>query len=227
MSVLSFATRQAASRFLPSRWYLQRAAPAESRTMPETASRAVSVCLTFDDGPHPSHTPAVLDQLAALSARATFFLIGGNAVQYPTLVRRILADGHSIGSHTHCHSRATRMPAAEYIADAVRAQHAIEDITGVACPLFRPPYGELTPMTLLRILQQQLHIVHWTHEPRDSETSRAGPLVEWFQQHPPFPGAVVLLHDDRPVTARHLGELIHSWVDGVQFCALRADGVCQ
>jgi len=224
MSVLSFATRKAASHFLPARFYRQRARIADAASTPDGNTSSPTVCLTFDDGPHPSHTPRVLDQLSQLDARATFFLIGGSAVQHPNIVRRIQAEGHAIGSHTHCHSRATRMSADEYTADALRARNAIEDITGIGCPLFRPPYGELTPRSLIRIVRNNMQIVHWTHEPKDSEISRDRQLVRWFEEHRPFDGAVVLLHDSRRVTACHLTDFLASWRNDVQFCELSSEG---
>ena len=62
-----------------------------------------SVCLTFDDGPHPEHTPRLLDRLAELNVPATFFLIGQEAEKYPDIVRRLVAEGHAIGNHTYSH----------------------------------------------------------------------------------------------------------------------------
>src|SRR5688572_16068018 len=62
-----------------------------------------AVALTFDDGPHPDHTPRVLDLLAAAGARATFFVVGERALRYPELVRRMAREGHAVGNHTFSH----------------------------------------------------------------------------------------------------------------------------
>src|SRR5436305_246824 len=65
--------------------------------------RGREMCLTFDDGPHPDLTPRLLDLLADLQVRATFFLIGQEAEKYPEIVRRIAAEGHTVGNHTYSH----------------------------------------------------------------------------------------------------------------------------
>jgi peptidoglycan/xylan/chitin deacetylase (PgdA/CDA1 family) len=169
----------------------------------------------------------VLDQLAAMGARATFFLIGGSAQQHPQLVRRILAEGHSIGSHTHCHSRATRMSADAYVRDAVRGRAMLEDLSGIACPLFRPPHGELTPLSLVKLLRTGMRIMHWTHEPKDFESNSNQQLMNWFQTHRPCRGAVVVLHDACRVTAHHLTEYLTAWRPVVRFCGLTPEGECQ
>src|ERR1700686_4686702 len=78
--------------FLPRSWFLVRG-PHNRR----------SVYLTFDDGPHPDHTPRVLDALKCYGAKATFFVTGKNCVLYPDLIRRIVTEGHSIGHHSFSH----------------------------------------------------------------------------------------------------------------------------
>jgi peptidoglycan-N-acetylglucosamine deacetylase len=227
MTVLSFVTRHAAAQLLPSRYY-QRRATVQAAPEPRNGARhRMPVCLTFDDGPHLERTPRVLDQLSALDAKATFFLIGGSAEQCPDLVRRIVSAGHSIGSHTHCHVRATRMSADDYLVDAMRGKRILEDLTGVECPLFRPPHGELTPLSLMKLLANGMRVVHWTHEPKDTESSRCLKMNEWFQSHRPTPRAVVLLHDVCRVTSKHLTEFIGSWRDEVRFCGMSREGECQ
>src|SRR5260370_18411393 len=59
------------------------------------------VCLTFDDGPHPELTPLILDVLKVHGARVTFFAIGERAAKHPEIIKRIIAEGHTLGSHTH------------------------------------------------------------------------------------------------------------------------------
>src|SRR5215470_4883360 len=61
------------------------------------------IALTFDDGPHPIHTPALLDALAELGAPATFFLVGRGVEAHPELVARIASEGHELGNHTYAH----------------------------------------------------------------------------------------------------------------------------
>jgi len=104
---------------------------------------ARSLYLTFDDGPDPQWTPHVLDILAEAAVPATFFLIGRLAVRYPTLVRRMAAEGHDVGNHTWSH----RHPWAVLSSAARREVHdgaaAIAGIVGRAPKFFRPPHGRL------------------------------------------------------------------------------------
>jgi peptidoglycan/xylan/chitin deacetylase (PgdA/CDA1 family) len=112
------------------------------------------VVLTFDDGPWPPTTPKVLAALAQECVQATFFLIGKPAAAHPDLVRRIAAEGHSIGSHTWMHRSLSRIPPAETTDEIDRGISAIEmALHGTATktpstPFFRFPGFESTPATL-------------------------------------------------------------------------------
>jgi peptidoglycan/xylan/chitin deacetylase (PgdA/CDA1 family) len=96
-----------------------------------------SIYLTFDDGPHPAITPWVLDELKKYNALATFFCIGKNVLQYPQIYQRILAEGHSVGNHTHSHLNGWKTGALLYVKDVAEAAKCIDS------DLFRPPYGKI------------------------------------------------------------------------------------
>jgi peptidoglycan-N-acetylglucosamine deacetylase len=103
-------------------------------------TREKVVALTFDDGPDPASTPALLDLLARKGARATFFCIGERVVRHRELARRIAAEGHLIGNHSFSHSRRTNFfGAARLRADLERAQSEIAATAGRAPEFFRPP----------------------------------------------------------------------------------------
>src|SRR5665213_1923324 len=112
------------------------------------------VVLTFDDGPWPPTTPKVLAALAHECVLATFFLIGKPASEHPELVRRIAAEGHSIGYHTWTHRSLKQIPPAQAIDEIDRGISAVEmALHGVATtvpstPFFRFPGFETTPATL-------------------------------------------------------------------------------
>ena len=93
--------------------------------------------LSFDDGPDPVITPFVLDELAKYGARATFFCIGKNVLQYPVLYNRILAEGHAVGNHSFSHQDGWNTEDAIYLADIMEAKKHIHS------NLFRPPYGRI------------------------------------------------------------------------------------
>ena len=76
---------------------------ATTRPAPRFAGNAEPVALTFDDGPHETYTPQVLDILARYDVRATFFVVGAQVERWPDLTRRIVALGHSLGNHTWDH----------------------------------------------------------------------------------------------------------------------------
>jgi peptidoglycan/xylan/chitin deacetylase (PgdA/CDA1 family) len=125
------------------------------------------VVLTFDDGPWPPTTPRVLAALARECVRATFFLIGKPASEHPELVRRIAAEGHSIGHHTWLHRSLMRIPASETreeidrgIAADEMALHGVATTTP-STPFFRFPGLETTPATL-ELLQSRRIVVFGT-----------------------------------------------------------------
>lgn len=100
-----------------------------------------AVALTFDDGPDPQFTPAVLDVLRAHGLRATFFVIGQSAERYPDLVRRIWREGHDIGSHSFTHPNLAAVGRSRAVLELNATQRAIEAILGRSTILFRPPYN--------------------------------------------------------------------------------------
>jgi peptidoglycan/xylan/chitin deacetylase (PgdA/CDA1 family) len=125
------------------------------KSFPQTLPLADhEVVLTFDDGPWPPTTPRVLAALASECVRATFFLIGKPASEHPALVRRIAAEGHTIGHHTWLHRSLLRIPPSETTEEIDRGIAADEmALHGVATttpttPFFRFPGFEMTPATL-------------------------------------------------------------------------------
>src|SRR5579864_6256763 len=122
------------------------------------------VVLTFDDGPNPGTTPRVLDALKAECVRATFFVIGQNAVAAPALVRRERAEGHTVGTHTWSHPLLSRMPIAAAEAEIDRAIAAVARLLGddgasSESLLFRFPGFASTPALLERLGQRGIIVV--------------------------------------------------------------------
>ena len=111
------------------------------------------IYLTFDDGPNPVATSFVLDELKKYNARATFFCIGKNVIEYPTIYRRIISDGHTTGNHTQHHLNGWRTAADNYLADVTEASAHIRSA------LFRPPYGRLKSVQARRLIDYK--IVMW------------------------------------------------------------------
>jgi peptidoglycan/xylan/chitin deacetylase (PgdA/CDA1 family) len=106
--------------------------------------RAPSVLLTYDDGPDPEGTPAVLRELEAADAQATFFVLGTRVQLYPEVLRSVVAEGHEIGLHGADHRRVDQVPEAEFSRLLVEAKDMVEQAIQHPVVWYRPPYGRLT-----------------------------------------------------------------------------------
>ena len=121
-------------------------------------SEEKALYLTFDDGPVHGPTEFVLDQLARVSAKATFFCIGDNVRKHPDVFERILSEGHAVGNHTFHHLSVWKTPVEEYVAD-VRQCDEVLGTGGKNPPLFRPPYGRITRRQVSRLRDHR--IIMW------------------------------------------------------------------
>ena len=158
--------------------------------------RARGVALTFDDGPHPEHTPKVLDLLDAAGAKATFFVIGHKAEKHPELVREIVRRGHAVGMHSYAHDRLFSLRSLRFVRDDLgRAVEVLEAITGERPWLFRPPVGH-TSLRIARAVEElDLEVVGWSVRGVDG-LARSKPERVAARVVPGLvDGAIVLLHD--------------------------------
>jgi peptidoglycan/xylan/chitin deacetylase (PgdA/CDA1 family) len=157
--------------------------------------RADHVALTFDDGPDPASTPAILDQLDRLGWRATFFVLGPMVRSAPSLAAELAARGHEVGVHGDEHrSHLQRTPGA-IRDDVARARDSIAEATGVAPTWFRPPYGALSGGSLAAAHRLGLRPVLWTTWGRDWRAEATPSTVVADVAGGLRPGATVLLHD--------------------------------
>lgn len=119
------------------------------------------IYLTFDDGPVPEVTPSVLSQLDDFGAKATFFCVGENVSRYPDLVKSILAQGHSIGNHTHNHLNGWRTRNDAYIKNIALCEKVlVETNANSVKKIFRPPYGRIK-RGQVKLLKDFYKIVMW------------------------------------------------------------------
>jgi peptidoglycan/xylan/chitin deacetylase (PgdA/CDA1 family) len=167
-----------------------------------------SVCLTFDDGPHPEHTPRVLEALKQLGVRATFFVIGRHAERYPDLVRRLSAEGHDVGNHSFSHTEPSQTSARQLFDDVSRSRELLTSLLGRAPRLVRPPKGKLTVAKLWGLWRSRQTVVLWNVDPKDYACRSADEVAAWFTSHPLTGGDLVLLHDNHPHAAAVLPGLI-------------------
>jgi peptidoglycan/xylan/chitin deacetylase (PgdA/CDA1 family) len=156
--------------------------------------RPGSMALTFDDGPDPDGTPAVLDALDRLGWTATFFMLGEQIQLYPEVAAQVIAAGHEAAVHGFSHrNHLTRGPGDVYW-DVTHAAEVVTAATGVRPTWFRPPYGVLTLGSLVAARRARLQPVLWTAWGRDWETGSPARVADTITRQL-RPGGTVLLHD--------------------------------
>ena len=160
-------------------------------TLVRVATQEPVVALTFDDGPDPRYTPQLLDILGRHEARATFFMIGKNAIAHPDVVKRVAGEGHTIGNHTWDHPKLPSLSPRERRAQ-IRA--CAEALGGHAQPFFRPPYSLQSVGSHLTARRLGYQVVGWNVEVEDWRGHDADSLTSSMLKRIK-PGSVVVLHD--------------------------------
>ena len=135
------------------------ALPKGELTEPQTAiidKQKPMVALTFDDGPHYTVTPRILDILQEHNARATFFVLGNRVDNFPNIIQREYSQGHEIGSHSFSHPQITTLTSDEIEYQFAETEHRIQQYVPYTTKLVRPPYGQIT-QSLKEVLQKPLY----------------------------------------------------------------------
>jgi peptidoglycan/xylan/chitin deacetylase (PgdA/CDA1 family) len=156
---------------------------------------ASGIALTFDDGPHPSGTPAVLDLLAAADISATFYLVGEQVERWPELAERIAAEGHEVGLHGYRHTLLLRRTPRGLLRDLLRAAAVIEHATGVAPRSYRPPYGVFNTFALGLVRHRGWEPMLWSRWGRDWGAHERPQDIARRATRSLGGGDVILLHD--------------------------------
>jgi peptidoglycan/xylan/chitin deacetylase (PgdA/CDA1 family) len=154
------------------------------------------VALTFDDGPHPKYTPEILDILKKYGAKATFFVVGSNALLYPDIVKSEAEQGHEIGNHTFSHPDLKKISASDFIDEVRKTSDVIYNITGKTPKLFRPPGGYLNNDIVKEIIECDGKPVLWSwrQDTRDWACPSADCIVETVIENLKD-GDIILFHD--------------------------------
>lgn len=155
---------------------------------------AAAIYLTFDDGPDPDTTPLLLDLLAARGVRATFFILGRQAVRHPWLVRRIHEAGHAVGNHTWQHFHPLRVTSQTAFEEIYKTTVLLEDQTGQSVSLFRPPYGYVRPCMREQARELGQRLLLWDRSAVDWGWFGHERLIA-HRLNAVNPGEIVLLHD--------------------------------
>ena len=156
-----------------------------------------SVALTFDDGPDPRSTPALLDLLRERDVEAAFFCIGKHMDAAPLLTARIAHEGHLLGNHTYTHNSSMNFFTEARLRDELhRTQGAIEEAAGVVNEWFRPPVGLTNPRVFRAAQAYRLKVVGWTVRSLDTRLNDPRRIVDRIVRRLK-PGAIILLHDGK------------------------------
>lgn len=191
------------------------------------------VAITFDDGPDPVHTPAILDVLAELDVRATFFCVGDRVARHPDIVRRMVAEGHAVGSHGGTHVDLPTLSTRALLADLERGRDSLRKHAGVDTRLYRPTHGDRSLRTGVVARRFGLRTWLWTVDPEDWKPAvDAGQIVAGCTNL--VAGDVILLHDaleqphspeatDRSATVEAIGSIVSAArAAGLDFARLPA-----
>lgn len=184
------------------------------RRDPDRGRRLVS--FTYDDGPGPRSTPALLRELDKHHVKATFFLIGEyltgkdtRAEQVREAAARLVREGHTVASHGLSHRLLTTLPNAEAKRQIEEAHERIAAVTGVTPTLFRPPYGGLDAFSAGVVVDHGYRLVLWSIEAQDMVRDDEDGIYEDLRRQIEYgEGGIVLLHDIKVQTARITGRLL-------------------
>lgn len=165
------------------------------------------VAITFDDGPHPKYTPKILSILKRNNVKATFFVVGMMAENFPDLIRDEIAAGHSVGNHTYHHVNLKKIPPIYVAAELKACGEVLKAIDGKAPHLFRPPGGDYDDVIAATAEKLGYTTVLWTDDPGDYASPGSKVIDMRTIQHISN-GGIILIHDGVQQTISILPGLI-------------------
>ncbi|MCK1994814.1 polysaccharide deacetylase family protein [Peribacillus muralis] len=168
------------------------------------------IALTFDDGPHPSHTMSILKDLEKYDAHATFFVLGNRVQHYPEVLQKMLEQGNEIGNHSWDHPQLTRLDNEKIKGQIQSTQDAIDQATGSEPSLIRPPYGAINDN--VREDMDDLKVVLWDIDPEDWKYRNEKKIVNNVMSKAKD-GKVILMHDIYQTSAAAAGKIIQQLHD--------------
>lgn len=162
----------------------------------DSVEEGKKIALTFDDGPHPYYTEQLLDGLQERGVKATFFVLGKHAEQYPELVERMSDEGHLVGNHTYSHMQLNQRNSEAFKEELLKTSRLIEELTGQEVQYVRPPYG-----TWNKKFEEELNMfpVLWTIDPLDWSSSNVASIVNKVTNKAKD-NSIILMHDEYKTT---------------------------
>ncbi|MBQ7822213.1 MAG: polysaccharide deacetylase family protein [Clostridia bacterium] len=152
------------------------------------------IALTFDDGPHKYRTNEILDILSENDVKATFFVVGVMAEEYPDVIRRTLAEGHEIGNHTYNHSKMKKLSAEKLKYELERTEEVLFEICEYRPKLFRPPEGWCSDSIASAAGELDYDVILWNIDTLDWAHNEVGKICECVSTGI-RPGSIILFHD--------------------------------
>lgn len=176
-------------------WAESPASQLFGQTLVSGPSNRHVVALTYDDGPNPPYTDAILRVLESEHVRATFFVVGRAVASYPEIVRREIRDGDALGNHTWNHAHMIVMDRAQIDRSLTRTSQAIEAATGVRTTIMRPPYGARDWLVLAESRRLGYTPVMWSVPLADDWKNPEPALVAARILRYVRNGSIIVLHD--------------------------------
>ncbi|MCK1823339.1 polysaccharide deacetylase family protein, partial [Streptomyces sp. XM83C] len=189
--------------------------PVRREPLLRISGRGNTMVLTFDDGPDPRYTPAVLDTLREYDVRAMFFVCGEMASYNKDLLARMADEGHVVGNHTWSHPLLTTMSRAQIRSEMERTSDVVEAAYGERPQWFRAPYGAWNRTTFQLGSELGMEPLAWTVDTEDWTTPGTAVIVDRVEKGA-APGVVVLSHDaggDRSQSVRALRSYLPQLLD--------------
>jgi peptidoglycan-N-acetylglucosamine deacetylase len=182
--------------FITTPWWLRKLFPG---CVWDIKTNEKTIYLSFDDGPHPTITPFVLNELKKYNAKATFFLIGDNVKKFPEIYKHVLEEGHATGNHTMHHISGWKNQDDIYIKDIVAAQKYIPS------NLFRPPYGQIKKTQIQQLSSHsklQFKTIMWSVLAGDWVATISPQKCFEQIKNNVYPGCIIVFHDSEKANER-------------------------
>ncbi len=182
--------------------------PPSLQSLSSGSGKWKQIALTFDDGPSPAKTPALLDALEKAHAPATFFVVGSRAAAAPALLRRMARSGDEVENHSYTHPNMNLVVGSDAESEILRGSVTIEALTGHQPHFFRPPGGNADAAVQSLSHQYGLTVAYWTVDALHYEDLGSPSGLAQFVLSHVHPGSIVLMHNGPDVTTAAIPELV-------------------
>ena len=167
---------------------------AETEVYRSVKTDTKKIAITFDDGPHPHQTEAILEILDRYGVQSTFFMVGVNVVNYQDAARSVINRGHEVGNHTFSHCHLKQLDEEKISEELKKCEDALAELCEYHPHLFRPPEGMINDYIRHCSENYDYRLILWSIDTRDWETKNASQIVETVLEQVQ-PGDIILMHD--------------------------------